>query len=695
MDALQQQLDDEHLIRQFEEAIEKGGDNPENDLIFNNAAAMLFLAEHEYKKIHAKDILNRPSHVCAREKGCHMILKNVKVYRKTTFMGTHVAHSSEYDEDGNEYSHANAFEQVFGTGANPANYQICFGDDECEHAKTGHYCEYEKEHGIQCHHKAHYQPSNIKVFSNFWVCSDSGNVHACGALCQQYKIVSETEADYVCSLTGVVTSRNIVVDDGYGLRQKLLTNEGATPAAPATIKRKKQGPQVIDQEAYEASLKTWEHDEEMEKNKMIVSRVVNELFFSKKRQMLEADMYLTQYKDAAEEVSKYMRVKKQLHLQQETEQKTVNMIMGLCIFQYKMPTSIYFKNVPMMPSVRKYILNGLAKIDQTFIGNHGVDITCFDPDYMGTRKDYSKINKFIHSAIQTHKRRQMFDNDEDDDEEEEEYDENDIERKYADNTVQRWLNKVDIVKKMFTVATISIWRNMNKNLHDMREFEKMFKFKNIVIPLLYMLRKQFSITENTANSNNLNSMEKIYNPLTDHVDVYDEYHFSEDFAKADKMRVIVIPKVEFALLLPHDNQLHKFDLNSDMTSEAVFDNYFSDLQKKHEQQQKMIRQQKDDSKHKRDQTFVYDPMEQDASPFNAGDKTPTAGRAAKKGKQSAATPVRNSRTAAGANNISIIKKITKMQIKIKWVIKMIANSGRLASMQLRMEDISQDIINNF
>jgi hypothetical protein len=132
-----------------------------------------------------------------------------------------------------------------------------------------------------------------------------------------------------------------------------------------------------------------------------------------------------------------------------------------------------------------------------------------------------------------------------------------------------------------------------------------------------------------------------------------------------------------------------------MTSEAVFDNYFSDLQKKHEQQQKMIRQQKDDSKHKRDQTFVYDPMEQDTSPFNAGDKTPTAGRAAKKGKQPAATPVRNSRTAAGANNISIIKKITKMQIKIKWVIKMIANSGRLASMQLRMEDISQDIINNF
>jgi len=598
MDDFLDTLNDNYLVSQFEAAINNGGDRAENDLIFNNPAAMLFLAEHEYKKIHAKDIMNRPSHVCSKENGCKMLLKIVTAYRKTTWIGNSSFQGFEQPPPCND----NLFTSIFGTGANPANYQICFGAEECEHTKLGHYCEYTQELKIPCHHTNRYDQSNIKRLGNFWVCQDSGNVHACGSLCQQNKIVSETECDYVCSLTGVITSRNIVNDAPFSSASRLLPNDAdatngnlaSDTAAGSTHKRKRSGVQFLDEASFEESLKWWENETETARNEAIVERVVDELFFSKKRQMLEADTYLAQYKEAVEEVSKYMRTKKQQHQQQETEQKTVNMIMGLCIFQYKVPTSIYFKNVPVMPAVRKYILTGLSKLDHTFIANNGVDISSYDTEYAGTGRDYKKINKLIFQTLKRRRDRDLGI----DDEQTYNYDQDEemmeIEREYEDKTLQRWMDKVSVVKKMFTVATTRLWENFNRNLHEMREFEKMFKFKNIVIPLLYMLRKQFSITENTASSNNLNSVQKVYKPFSSEVEQYTEFHFSEEFTKADKMRVIVIPKVEFALLLPHDNQLHKFDLNSDMTSENLFYDYYSDAQKFHKAQKQKV--QKHDQK---------------------------------------------------------------------------------------------------
>ena len=75
----------------------------------------------------------------------------------------------------------------------------------------------------------------------------------------------------------------------------------------------------------------------------------------------------------------------------------MNTIMALSIFQYRIPTSMYFKNVPMMPSVRKYILNGIGKLDASFITNNGVDTAFCDDDSGGM--DFTPVNVFIEKVM--------------------------------------------------------------------------------------------------------------------------------------------------------------------------------------------------------------------------------------------------------------------------------------------------------
>ena len=716
MEQVQKEIDDAYLIAQFEEGLRDGGTGADKDVIFNNNAAMLFLAELKYKSQNANMLMNRPSHVCHAKSGCMMEHKVVTVYRKVHWT-PNVQPIVTAD--------SNVFTTVFGAESNPSQYQVCFGDDECEHAKTGHYCDYIKEQGVNCHHLEKYHPSNVRRLKDFWVCNETGNVHACGAMCQQQKVMSVYENDYVCSLTGTVTGRNIVNDNNTMTRQSLLLeNSGAALIAPvssvfddtksfrttvkdkgSTYRRKKAdnssskgkvAPDVNDpiyREQYEKSLKWWENETEMAANKMVVDYVVEELFFSKRRQMLEADSYLNGYKDAYEEVSKYMRTKKQQHQQQETEQTTINTIMALCIFQYRIPTNMYFKNVPMMPSVRRYILNGIAKLDASFIANNGVDISFCDDDCGG--RDFDPVNVLIKKIIMRKQREEKakrkdneenwdnLDNDDDDDDNDDDEDDNDIDLKRDEQLeeqqmLQKWHNKATIVKRMFSVATISIWRNINKNLHELKEFDSMFKFKKILLPLLYMLRKQFIITENLGSAL-VTDTGKVYEPFAD-VDMYDEVHFSEKFSKANKLCVNVIPKIEFASLLPIENQLYKFDLSRDIISE-------------HYMQSEIMRAFGYEEKPDDLQTI----KEKDGKKKRVTFTTSSTSMSAIKAKSRVNTNVRRDgekpRITVAGGGILIMRKITKMHTEIKKIIKYIARYGRLSSMQLRMEDISSEIIN--
>lgn len=692
---LQQELDDKYLIEQFEQGIKDGGGSADKDVIFNNPAAMFFLAELQYKKNNAGSIMNMPSHVCKPRSGCMMINKTVTIYRKVCWNGGSFA-NKEVDPD------KNVFAKVFGAEANPANYQVCFGDHECEHARLGHYCEYASEQGVGCHHREHYDNSNIKQLKDFWVCQDTGNVHACGSMCQQQKIMSIHENDYVCSLTGSVTSRNIVNDTGMA-RQGLLGENGAgTPMGmPNSVfedtrnyrttikdkgnshKRKRYDAegntiqsgkgQGVTKEQFEKSMKWWEDETEMAGNKMIVDYVVEQLFFSKKRQMFEADLYLNGYKEAFEEVSKYMRTKKQVEQQKETDQHTINTIMALSIFQYRIPTSMYFKNVPMMPSVRKYILNGIGKLDASFITNNGVDTAFCDDDSGGM--DFTPVNVFIEKVMRRKQKEALSIADDNDSDTEDEAD-NDIDldemaEQEERKMLEKWNRKATIVKRLFAVATISIWRNINKNLHELQQYENMIKFKKFLIPLLYMLRKQFIITEN-INTNMEKGVEKVYMPFAN-VDSYTEMHFSESFSKANKLCVVVIPKVEFASLLPNENQLYKFNL----VTEIISENYM---------------------KSEILAAFGYASFDIDEEPKKrkVGFVTPDTQSMSSKGSRSRTTVSGTSekpKITVAAGGILIMRKITKMHTDIKKIIKYIASCGRLASMQLRMEDISQRIIN--
>lgn len=515
---VQAEADDAALIEEFERAI-KDSEGEEADAVFNDVNGLYTWGELEYKKQNERSIMCQPSHVCVR--GCHMRQVSVVVHRRVSHFGNQASEG------------LSAMQAAFGRWAFGRAYHLCF-TDTCAHIRSNHACETPE----CCPHATRYQGRDTRRLDQFWVCTETGNVHICGRDCLQPKIVSPLEGEFVCSLTGVVTGQNLVAVQfipnvhllGAGEEDTDPMQAARASLATINMSRRKLAARAAMSDGVQdlAVYGAW------------VEAICEELFFSERRQLLEAEQYLLAYEKALEDMIKYLRVRKlvdemglafhqflravltaqgprprpPLLYHSSTYINLVRVPNALAVFQFRAPVSPYFRNVPMLDSVARAMRRRLEQIDTKFIANGG------------------KTSNAAASMVGTPEHARAVR------ERQEEYDLV-LARADRDRFIRRVLYRRRLgagggcdtpavadtalrrrnVKEVFATTLVRVWANLNKYEPQQQQVT----FKKLVIALLYMTQKTLAIPDGST-------------------------------------AVTVIPKVDFAALLPQESQLHKFDL---------------------------------------------------------------------------------------------------------------------------------------
>lgn len=394
---VQQELDDRHYARRFEEDIDEMTRSKE-DAVFNDIVGLYAWGDMMYRQQRRMAVLSNPWHEC--QKGCRMRLVEAVVYRRTLLAG------SGTEAAGAEGAMpARSFGDIFGA-SRLRTYHMCF-PASCQHLFPGHACIKGGMVNGQCWHAVRDQPADTRRLDQFWVCETTGNVHVCGDLCTKRSAVSEREGDMVCQLTGQVLSRQMVMDAAFGasahdprLASTLMLGASAMDGGTAAEEPVKSDPEarqsVIVKQARGQMADIAKRPSMRMHFVAFVEAMCDELFFSEKRQRLEVDVYLSGLRRAYEDLTKFMRVPKmtddvsasianfvrmllrardlcgpdgpgrEIHHQKRTP-RLISLTRGLEIYASRAPTSDYFANVPMMDGVARDMMARLAQIEFQFM----------------------------------------------------------------------------------------------------------------------------------------------------------------------------------------------------------------------------------------------------------------------------------------------------------------------------------------
>lgn len=528
MEEVKEQLDLKHLEDDFEH-IAKRAANGDDD-IFNNIAALYRLGEFEYKKQNQHRLVANPAHVCTS--ACNLTPVNVVVYRYV-------------ERSGGWYTERNI------------SLHLCLVDT-CEHIDPRHRCE-EQTYGM-CPHMHRYIPQDIRKLKDFWVCNTTGNVHMCGELCTRSTIIHESEGNYVCALTGQVTDKHVVPVEYYQNQQLLLAAGNEEPITMenglGNALQKKGYQKLLTRQKVPSQTPVWDRHGDILLYHACVVAVCEQLFFSEERQMMEADNYLQAYERAYEEVVKSLRVRKmmdggvnsalarfskrllaaqallgdaaQLHLHHKQFVHTIKVPAVLAMYQFKSPTNTYFHNVPMMHTVNIYMRDRLKVIDTKYASIGGANRLAnsliapqMQPILKMRREEMlnecegirRRRDELLRHAIEDYRARHSIEP-----------------RKITKWDSPEWQTRMKNIKDIFSHCLVRIWVTMTRYnaLSECGEGVNL-SFKRCLLALLYMTRKTMSISDSDAPSG------------------------------ASEM-VTVIPKIDFAMLLPPENQLDRFNL---------------------------------------------------------------------------------------------------------------------------------------
>ena len=532
MQSVKEELDEKQLILEFEEAFERGKKEGDNFDFFNDITGLCTLGEFEYRRLNEGTLMSNPAHECTKE--CNVKPITVFAYRRVRNSGW-VSNSELFKARG-----MSDIENAFGAMSSQRSLHVCF-PDMCEHIRPGHYCE--EEEG-ECPHISAYAPCDTRQLKDFWVCGETGNVHICGALCDRKKIITDKECDYVCMLTGQVTERNIVPVEYYANTQLSLAagNEEPKTAQTGLVNDLTRNGYAkvfaTNTNAYNSSVPAWERINDLNLYHTCVATVCTQLLFSETRQMLEAVSYLLAYERAYEDVLKFLRVRKLSENGGDNDEYTttgrsfitITTPVALSIYQFKTPVSVYFHNVPMLPKVRTYMHYKLRMIDSKYVGmsmGKNVMASVFTQANQQLRVKQTEANikaeeiqnskrRLIEETVSRYRQREGI-----------------TPRRTLEWDSPEWHARMDNIKEIFSHCIVRVWCNINRCFtlykKTAEDCESM-SFKRCLLALLYMTRKTISISEGIVEGNDSG-------PL-----------------------VTVIPKIDFAGLLPPENQLEKFSL---------------------------------------------------------------------------------------------------------------------------------------
>lgn len=503
MQGVQDLLDTEYMVRNF--AAERAYVDDGHDKVLDNARALYTWGEFEYKCINSGRIASAPSHVC-NTTTCIMKKINAFVYRRTAHDAIHHA---------NEGQTATGFDR----STRMVTYHMCF-ERQCAHLVPKHHCEPREN----CPHDRQYAPIDIRKLDDFWVCDSTGNVHMCGMLCNHPKIVTAYEHDFVCPLTGTIVCRNVCMDAPGAYVAKMVREAPDTftplllmPSGnPANTGKRRMSHNTCRSR----QLRQWEDEALMDKYRQYVREVCDELLFSHDRQMMEAKSCIEEYEKTYTDTLRAFTDKR--------NGRILNLVDLLSAYRANTWHNPYFDTVPIQPEVQAYMVQQLAEIDTKYTGGFKQTASAASAQTVSI-DEYNQIVHETAHMIQTaiakyrtthHSSRR---------------------EEVKTWTSASWQEDMQTVKNMFAFTVVTVWTNLNKHRcvasppsstpHAAQCVEKdVSNFYRLVIPLIYMTRRNFTLYDSPAQDNGATSA----------------YY------------VPVIPNIEFATLLPHENKLQKF-----------------------------------------------------------------------------------------------------------------------------------------
>lgn len=617
MEKLQQKLDNERLVTEFEQAISNITAADHNDPVFSNIYGLCMWTELQYRMDNEKKLMNAPSHMC--DKTC--TIKNIKaiVYRRREFIGGRKLSPDEEDmmRELAKYAQGSTMDKAFNTSLFSKFYHVCF-PNTCVHLIPSHHCTAEV-----CPHAGKYLPHDIRDLTHLWACQSTGNIHICGQYCAGVKHVSEKEGDYVCALTKEVLGRQLVNSSVPDHANLLLSNSPYAPVVEERLPVNAQG--LLTGAVMEANSKrirkmrssaaaaassvpVWENSAELMLNKSQCVAMCEKLFFSEARQRMEAKRYLDAYQSMWDDILRQLRTRKPIEnhtrdflgfnrrvlgdrqsvsvdgedkqpvidrekqlFYDDTQPPPVKLpdVIGMC--QARRPTSVYFTNIPMMDKIREFMCARMHEIDTNALNtvkyataarNH--DIFC---DAHATipveTSPYKQADTDNMTAMQ---RKQLTPVSDMVAQMRNSYrTRNGITAAPAHTTWDspKWQTRMTNICYLFSCTVIRVWANLNKFASVVppecrsRDIES---FNRIMLALLYMTKKAFSIS-----------------PCDDAANVFVDTQSPP--ASNDVTHVTCIPRIDFANLLPSENYLSNLNVNiNKMTStQTCIRKYFSHM----------------------------------------------------------------------------------------------------------------------
>jgi hypothetical protein len=482
------------LDEDLEEAMREMERAEIEDPIFGNVHRLTMWAEMEYRKANARRLMNNPMHECSDS--CGMALLTAKVYRRRELTSLS---REERDQYGDAYTSTKSGMAGFlDPMVYSRFYHMCIADS-CPHVDPSHDC-----NETVCPHTFHASPANVREIKDIFACSITGNIHVCGALCHLKPL--EANGRFICPLVKIVTGG--IWDDAvfrpaiaYGEedREKLLI--GTSEETDMVIYTAKTKRLCIAHRADNTAVGST--DLEFEMNLALCRDHCEKLLFSVERQEAEAKTFLDAYQDMWTSTTKGLRLRKSstthapgfvvffneikknrrdsllLHFDADQNQPLCAQSI-LSTFQSKRPTSAYFSNVPMRDQIRSFIAARMLSIEQQTIGDtwprHAQEST-----HPSASAD--ALTAFMRQSIDAMRMRSSSDG--------------------AGRVLQwedpAWKKKQAEIVDLLAFTVVMAWVNMNKHLDRARSTE-FADFRQMICPILYMLRKTLLQTPPGANS---------------------------------------------------------------------------------------------------------------------------------------------------------------------------------------------------
>lgn len=555
---VQEELDNARFAEDFEAAVaamDRGLDDP----VFSDRVALYQWGELEYKSGTRLAILPNPSHRCSRDQGCRMTRLEVNVYRRTV----PVLSGDTVPAAGGAAPLSGSFAaRALKDGGQARMYHLCIAST-CEHLIPGHICHMKP----QCWHLHGDRRDDTMPLEDFWVCNQTGNLHVCGHDCMQAKDITDGERDLVCTLTGqVISGRRPVTEFEAAAEQRdprALSLTGKSDGGPAedTEAARVRRQQAVargarrSRAAAASRVPSWGPSNEEHEYRLFARRMVTDLLFSKKRQMLEATTYIAAYKRALAEVNKFMRVRRSLDgipadnmdcirttlMTQDYlikkcgvvipedkrlrfDERCPPLVMAAqapCVYLARRPVSEYFANVPMMDDVKQYVSRCMVEAETEHLETdrrQPSDINMLQ-QYQFHQQDHEDAAKkarrdyeqFLDKVIRGYRERHGI-----------------VRPEPTRWDSERWQSRMENIIQVFAHTLVRVWRNLMQHVPP-GPGRQTLAFGRIALGLLYLTKTSLSVQDMQITS-------------------------CASF-------VTVVPLVEFARLLPWDNQLSMFDLD--------------------------------------------------------------------------------------------------------------------------------------